>query len=58
MKIRFYHWWIYKLFYKFWTPILKDRPDMLKLIIDNGNSWLVKKEDTAQERRSKFRIVE
>lgn len=39
MKIRFYHWWIYKLYYKFWTPILEQRPDMVKEIIDHMLKW-------------------
>ena len=57
MKIRFYHWWIYKLYFKFWTPIFQDRPDMLKLITDGSNAWLEKKEQEALDRRSKFRII-
>jgi hypothetical protein len=25
-KIRFYHYWIYKLYFYLWTPILAERP--------------------------------
>lgn len=41
MKIRFYHWWIYKLYYWFWTPILKTRPRMVQGQMDWMKKWLL-----------------
>ena len=40
MKIRFYHWWIYNLYHYFWTPILKERPQMVKAMRDWCEQWL------------------
>lgn len=30
--IRFYHWWIYRLFHWTWNPLLRDRPTMTSWI--------------------------
>ena len=42
MKIRFYHWWVYKLYYYFWNPIFMERPSMVKAYIDHAQEWLDK----------------
>lgn len=39
-KIRFYHWWIYRLYYWAWTPILASRPDMIEEMINHHREWL------------------
>lgn len=36
MKVRFYHWWIYRLFVYTWNPIFRDKPKMLAFI----ESWI------------------
>jgi hypothetical protein len=40
MKIRWYHWLVYKLFYRMWNPIFKSRPDMAKFFVDYMNQWV------------------
>lgn len=40
MKIRFYHWWIYRLYYKYWTPILATHPDMVRAQVQWMSQWL------------------
>lgn len=42
MKIRFYHWWAYKLYFWLWTPILESRPAMVEAITNHMNRWLNK----------------
>ena len=39
MKIRFYHWWIYSLFYRTWNPILRENKDMLDYFAECVNAW-------------------
>jgi hypothetical protein len=34
LKIRFYHWWIYRLFRWTWNPILRLRPAMTGALIE------------------------
>lgn len=40
MSIRFYHWWLYRLFWKVWSPILSERPAMVRVIRDWTDEWL------------------
>lgn len=40
MKIRFYHWWIYKLYKYFWNPIYREKPILLQAQIDHANKWI------------------
>ena len=49
--------WVYRLFYWLWTPILKDRPDLVKLIMSTNLEWLAAREKIAQERRATFKVV-
>lgn len=37
--IRFYHWWIYRLFRATWNPILRDRPVMLDRFLSYMSDW-------------------
>ena len=39
MKIRWYHWLIYRLFRYFWNPILIDRPGMCEYLADCMKSY-------------------
>lgn len=39
-KIRFYHWWAYRLYRWLWTPILSERPSMVKAMRDWKSDWL------------------
>lgn len=39
-KIRFYHWWAYRLYRWLWNPILEERPEMVKAMRDWNQSWL------------------
>jgi hypothetical protein len=32
MKIRWYHWLLYRLFRWAWNPILRERPGMVKML--------------------------
>lgn len=42
MKIRFYHWWVYKLYFYLWTPIYEDKPEMIKGQVEWMEEWLVR----------------
>lgn len=42
MKIRFYHMWVYKLFYYVWDPILRSRPDLVVLMQQHTDHWIRK----------------
>lgn len=41
-KIRFYHWWVYKLYKYLWDPIFIERPEMLKACIKRSQDWVDK----------------
>lgn len=58
MKIKFYHWWIYRLFFRVWTPIFKERPDIHKAFVKQGVDWIEKREQEIKERRSSFKVIE
>lgn len=58
MKIRFYHWWIYKLYHKFWSPIFEDKPWLLKEVIRHQQEWIDEREQEIKNRRLNFHIVE
>lgn len=57
MKIRWYHWLVYKLYYKVWGPILATRPDMVKLLHSYSAAWIAQHEQQIQDRRAKFSVV-
>jgi hypothetical protein len=40
MKIRLWHWWVYRLYVYLWTPILKTRPGWVVYMRDHMNRWL------------------
>jgi len=44
MKIRFYHWWVYRLFYYFWNPILMQKPQLARYIANNINGHIDQEE--------------
>lgn len=44
MKIRFYHWWIYKIYFKTWARIYADRPGMLRYQVEWMTRWLDEQE--------------
>ena len=44
MKIRFYHWWVYRLYFWLWTPILIDKPQMTKGIHEFMGEWIKRDE--------------
>ena len=44
MKIRFYHWWVYRLFYYFWNPILTQNPQLARYIANNINGHIDQEE--------------
>lgn len=43
-KVRFYHWWVYKLFYKMWEPLLKERPDLALFMQEYMKGYLEQEE--------------
>lgn len=45
IRIRFYHWWIYKLYHWAWNPILRERPEMVNAIVDYMIDWLEAQRD-------------
>ena len=51
-KIRFYHWWIYELYYWAWTPILASRPDMVEEMIRHHREWLKMYYQTKENEKS------
>lgn len=48
-KPRFYHWWVYRLYYWLWTPILIDNPKMTKGIHDFMGEWIKRDEARAAQ---------
>jgi hypothetical protein len=58
MQIKFYHWWVYKLFYLVWNPIFLARPDLHKKFIELGITHILNREEEILERRNEIRIVE
>ena len=56
MKIRFYHWWVYRLYSYMWTPIFKRNPQMVRGMIDYMEGWLDQQEREIKE-KMKLRIV-
>jgi hypothetical protein len=57
MKIRFYHFWVYRLFHWVWTPIFKERPDMHRAFVEHGQGWLGQRERLINERRASIHSV-
>jgi hypothetical protein len=55
MQIRFYHIWVYKLFFLVWSPILKSRPDVVSAFRDNIDQW---NKHEINRKRNSFRIVD
>lgn len=47
MNIRFYHRWIYWLYYRTWTPIYRAKPHLLTAQID----WMSRYLNTTTERK-------
>ena len=58
MKIRFYHWWVYKLYYWVWSPIYESNPHLLKEVVRHQNSWLKEREEYYKNVRSTSRVIE
>lgn len=58
MKIRFYHWWIYKLYYRIWGPIYEYKPWLLREIVKEEQAWLEQLEAVYQARRKKLRVLD
>lgn len=44
MKIRFYHWWIYRLYRYVWTPIYRAKPDLFREVMEYQSAWLERRE--------------
>ncbi len=40
MKIRFYHWWIRRLYFRTWSPLMAVRPEMVRAEIEWMTGWL------------------
>lgn len=57
MKIRFYHMWVYRLFYRVWSPILKTRPDIVAAMHAYTQDWIDQEAKLVQERRDTFTVV-
>lgn len=49
MKIRFYHWWVYKLFYRVWNPIFANDHARARFFIERFTLWLEAHEAKAKE---------
>lgn len=58
MKIRFYHWWIYNLYHKVWSPIFENNPWMLKQVVKHQQEWLDEREQEIKNKRLQFHIVD
>lgn len=56
MRIRFYHYWVYRLWAYFWEPILRSRPDMAENLKWHLSTWI---ENNEIERKKiiKLRVV-
>jgi hypothetical protein len=44
MKIRFYHWWVYKLFRLVWNPIFASNAKLTRHYASMITGWLDEKE--------------
>lgn len=40
MKLRFYHIWVYRLFYWVWMPVLKANPSIVVMMRDHNQAWI------------------
>lgn len=40
IKIRWYHWMLYKVFFYVWNPILNQNPQMVRVILQHLNAWM------------------
>lgn len=40
MKIRWYHWLIYKLFYRMWNPIFRSNPHLTRYFVDYMEGYM------------------
>jgi|Laugrespbdmm15sd_2_1035082.scaffolds.fasta_scaffold09058_4 hypothetical protein len=40
MKIRWYHWMVYRLFRWVWNPIFEQNPQMTQFMVNHMNNWL------------------
>jgi hypothetical protein len=49
MKIRFYHWWVYWLFRRVWTPIFEAKPELAREYIRLFSLWLNEKDAGTEE---------
>lgn len=55
--MRWYHKLSYRIFYYLWTPLLKERPDLLRAIIEYSEGWLNQREEEIQARRKSFKLI-
>ena len=39
-KVRWYHIAVYKLYFWVWQPLLKQRPDLVRMFRDHHDDWL------------------
>lgn len=53
MKVRWYHWLIYRLYHRLWTPIYSERPWMVEAQIDYMQSWLTNR----RNRKAALKVV-
>lgn len=58
MRIRFYHLWVYRLFFWVWTPIFRARPDIHQAFVQWGQGWIDRREAQIKEKRDAFHVVE
>ena len=40
MKIRWYHWMVYRLFFTVWTPIFKNNPQLTRYFVDHMEGYM------------------
>lgn len=49
LKIRFYHWWIYRLYRWTWNPILRLRPEMVRMMAQALNAHVIAHEEWVKD---------
>jgi hypothetical protein len=45
MKILWYHWLVYRLFFRVWNPIFKNNPQLTRYFVDHMEGYMQQNHD-------------
>lgn len=57
MKIRWYHWLLYRLYHAVWGSLLEERPHMVRKIHQHMGQWLNRQDQKILDRRASFHVI-